>query len=145
MFKVNKYRHQSNANDIVLLYLLLTLDIFDTFLYCFYYYFWTLYCRLSYWVPNHKAEWPFHHTGFCEITWQTKIIIPLLLRCIWPLNLVGWWLTLRGSKPERSSFKWRVTMSGELMFLESYGSCDVINTVTLLLWRHKTISHYDFW
>ena len=32
-----------------------------------------------------------------------------------------------------SSFKWRVTVSGELMFLESYGNCDVTNTVTLLL------------
>ena len=26
-----------------------------------------------------------------------------------------------------SSFKWRVTVSGELMFLESYGNCDVTN------------------
>ena len=32
-----------------------------------------------------------------------------------------------------SSFKWRVTVSGELMFLESYGNGDVTNTVTLLL------------
>ena len=32
-----------------------------------------------------------------------------------------------------SSVKWRVTVSGELMFLESYGNCDVTNTVTLLL------------
>ena len=31
------------------------------------------------------------------------------------------------------SFKWRVTVSGELMFLESYDNCDVKNTVTLLL------------
>ena len=43
-----------------------------------------------------------------------------------------------------SSFKWRVTVSEELMFLESYGNCDVTNAVTLLLWRHKTIFHYDF-
>ena len=34
---------------------------------------------------------------------------------------------------EKSSFKWRVTVSGELMFLENYGNCDVTNTVTLLL------------
>ena len=33
----------------------------------------------------------------------------------------------------RSSSNWRVTVSGELMFLESYGNCDVTNTVTLLL------------
>ena len=33
---------------------------------------------------------------------------------------------------EKSSFKWRVTVSGEL-FLESYGNCHVTNTVTLLL------------
>ena len=32
-----------------------------------------------------------------------------------------------------SSFKWRVTMSGELMFLESYGNCDVTNTLTFRL------------
>ena len=29
-----------------------------------------------------------------------------------------------------SSFKWRVTVSGALMFLESYGNCDVTNTAT---------------
>ena len=40
-----------------------------------------------------------------------------------------------------SSFKWRVAVSRELMFLESYGNCDVINTVTLLLLRHKAICH----
>ena len=34
---------------------------------------------------------------------------------------------------EKSSFKWRVTVSGELMFLDSYGNCDVTNTVTLFL------------
>ena len=32
-----------------------------------------------------------------------------------------------------SSFKWRVTVSGELMFLESYGKCNVTKTVTLPL------------
>ena len=36
-------------------------------------------------------------------------------------------------KVEKSSFKWRVTVSGELMFLDSYSNCDVTNTVTLLL------------
>ena len=44
---------------------------------------------------------------------------------------------------ERSS-QWRVTVSGELMFLESYGNCDVTIIVNLLLWRHKTISYYNF-
>ena len=34
---------------------------------------------------------------------------------------------------EWSSFKWRVTMSGELMFLESYGNCDVTDTLILIL------------
>ena len=43
-----------------------------------------------------------------------------------------------------SSSKWRVTVSGELMLLENYGNCGVTITVALLLWRHKTISHYDF-
>ena len=31
-----------------------------------------------------------------------------------------------------NSFDWRVTVSGELLFLGSYGNCDVTNTVTLL-------------
>ena len=51
-----------------------------------------------------------------------------------PMNYLG-----------KSSFKWRITVSVELIFLESYGYYDVTNTVTLLLWRHKTISYYDFW
>ena len=46
---------------------------------------------------------------------------------------------------DKSSFKWRVTVSGELMFLENYGNCDITNTVALLLWRHQAISHYNFW
>ena len=57
------------------------------------------------------------------------------------------------------SFKWRVTMSGELMSQDKYGNCDSSNTVTLLLWcKHGnssivsiyescplkvTIHHYD--
>ena len=42
-------------------------------------------------------------------------------------------------KLNMSWFEWRVMVSGELMFLESYGNCDVTNTVTLLsdliIWR----------
>ena len=34
---------------------------------------------------------------------------------------------------KQSSSKWRVTVSGQLMFSESYGNCDVTITVTLLL------------
>ena len=34
-------------------------------------------------------------------------------------------------------FKWRVTVSKELMFLESYSNFDVTNTVTLILWSRK--------
>ena len=57
----------------------------------------------------------------------------------------------RGSKKriqlrKTSSSKWRVTVSGELMFLESYGNFDVTNTVTLLTKEFLvTISdkHYD--
>ena len=33
------------------------------------------------------------------------------------------------SRIDLRSFKWRVAVSGELMFLESYNNCDVINTV----------------
>ena len=32
-----------------------------------------------------------------------------------------------------------VRLSGELRWVESYGNCEVKITVTLLLWRHKTI------
>ena len=46
---------------------------------------------------------------------------------------------------DKSSFKWGVIVSGELMFLENSGNCDITNTVALLLWRHQTISHYNFW
>ena len=34
---------------------------------------------------------------------------------------------------DKSSFKWGVIVSGELMFLENYGNCDITNTVALLL------------
>ena len=44
-----------------------------------------------------------------------------------------------------SLFKWRVTVSGELMFLKSNGNCDVTITVSPLLWPHKIISYYNFW
>ena len=32
-------------------------------------------------------------TWFYEIKWQTKDFISLLLQCLWPPNLAGWWLT----------------------------------------------------
>ena len=31
-----------------------------------------------------------------KITWQTKTIISPVLQCLWPRNLAGWRLTLRG-------------------------------------------------
>ena len=34
---------------------------------------------------------------------------------------------------DMSLFRWRVTVSGELMFWESYGNRDVTNTITLFL------------
>ena len=42
-------------------------------------------------------------------------------------------LILHFKQEARSSFKWKIRVSGELMFLESYGNCDVKNTITLLL------------
>ena len=39
-------------------------------------------------------------------------------------------MKFRSNRP--ISFKWRVTVSGELMFLENYGNCDVTNTVSLM-------------
>ena len=42
-------------------------------------------------------------------------------------------------KLNMSWFEWRVMVSGEIMFLESYGNCDVTNTVSLysdlIIWR----------
>ena len=53
-------------------------------------------------------------------------------------------ISIKTARVSRRSPRWRVTVSGELMFVESYGNCDVTITVTLLLWRHKIISLYDF-
>ena len=58
---------------------------------------------------------------------------------------LAWSVLILIPQVKMSSFKWRVTVSGELMFLESYGNCDVTNAATLLWWRHKTIPHCDFW
>ena len=33
----------------------------------------------------------------CQITWQTKSIISPIPQCLWPPNLAGWYLILRGS------------------------------------------------
>ena len=37
-------------------------------------------------------------TWSCDITWQDKVITSPLPQCLWPWNLVGWWLILKGSK-----------------------------------------------
>ena len=36
-------------------------------------------------------------TWSCEITWKTSYIISPVSQCLWPPNLVGWWLALRVS------------------------------------------------
>ena len=37
-------------------------------------------------------------TRSCDITWQAKTIkISSLSQCLWPQNVVGWWLILKGS------------------------------------------------
>ena len=33
----------------------------------------------------------------CEIVWQIKSIISSVQQCLWPPDLAGWWLILRGS------------------------------------------------
>ena len=41
-----------------------------------------------------------HHpliTWSCKITWQTKTILSPLPQCLWPWNIVGWWLILKGA------------------------------------------------
>ena len=79
-------------------------------------------CSISNWIKNLWWKTSFFANCIREITFRS------------PMNYLG-----------KSSFKWSVTVRVELMFLESYGYCDVTKTVTLLLWRHKTISYYDFW
>ena len=62
------------------------------------------------------------------------------MRCLLKQRINFEYIYLNPSLPHKSSFKWRAAVSGELMFLESYGNCDVPNAVTLLLWRDKTIT-----
>ena len=38
-------------------------------------------------------------TWSCEITWETKAIIPSLPKHLWPQNYAGWWLTLSAFYP----------------------------------------------
>ena len=45
--------------------------------------------------------WSWDH----EITWQTKIISPLK-QCLWPSNMVSWWLVIRGFHPQCYSKLW---------------------------------------
>ena len=45
-------------------------------------------------------------TWCCKVTWQTKTIISPIPQCLWPPNLLGWWLTLSCSDPQSYSTLW---------------------------------------
>ena len=48
-------------------------------------------------VPSHNATGPFSHADLQNhVTEITKMIISRLIQCLWPANLTGCWLTLRG-------------------------------------------------
>ena len=53
-------------------------------------------CRMVSCLDGHIESHDRFIAWSCEITWQSKTIISPLLRCQWPPNLAGWWLTLRG-------------------------------------------------
>ena len=59
--------------------------------------------NLSRWAPAHKLlpikSWNPLIARSCKITWQTKTIISPLPWCLWPPDLAGVWLTMRGSHP----------------------------------------------
>ena len=84
--------------------------------------------------PNHKANRKIVHYNFGTVL--------NLLNKINEAIIGGLPQFLISSIPRliRSSFKWRVTVSGELMFLESYGYCDVKNTVTAFMTARNNFS-----
>ena len=98
------------------------------------------------WIWRHQSFYVFENLVFIAMAISLSRIaqkIHTLLFLIVVSDLVRLLKTIRVSR--KSSFKWRVTVSEELMFLESYSICDVTNTVTFLLWRRKTIFCYGFW
>ena len=38
--------------------------------------------------------------------WETKTVLFPIPQCLWPPNLVGWWLTLSGSHPSNHLTHW---------------------------------------
>ena len=51
-------------------------------------------------LPELLVKW------YCKIRWQTKTVISPLLHCLWPRNVAGWWLTMRGSQSYRQMTLW---------------------------------------
>ena len=49
--------------------------------------------NLIWWAPTYKSHDPLI-TWYYQITWKTKTIISPIPQCLWPPNLLGWWLTL---------------------------------------------------
>ena len=54
-------------------------------------------------TPSHKLKWPF--MWFCEITWQSEVIIYPLPPCLWLPNLIGWWPTLNSCYQSHDNLK----------------------------------------
>ena len=65
-----------------------------------------------------------------KIMWQTKIKISPKLKSLWPLNLEGWWLTLRGFYPLGHSMPWTGKLARSRGKLKTFYS---ISTTTVIL------------
>ena len=50
-------------------------------------------------------------TWSCETTWKTKTIISIIPQCLWPPNLVGWWVTLSGNYLKSYSTFWSLGLA----------------------------------
>ena len=80
-------------------------------------------------APTHKVAWTLIKCSY-QITRQTKTILSLLPKCLWPQNLTWWWLTTMSyNSKSHMIFKSRVLV----------GSRDKLNIFCLNL--HLTSGH----
>ena len=49
-------------------------------------------------LPSLKSQYPFIAWS-CKDTWQIEHVVYLLPHGVWPLNVVEWWLTMKGFHP----------------------------------------------
>ena len=55
------------------------------------------------WQINRNGALRWEHVEYCLSTIKNTSPLP---QCLWPPNLVGWWLTLRSSHPSREGNLW---------------------------------------